>query len=581
MPPLTRRHALIAAGAAAVTPVLAASPADAALAGLSHRWLESFLRLSPVTATQMGDHRFDGEIDDMSPADRAARNAEWRAILAALSRIDRKALSRDNQVDAAMLDTQLRYALWDDEQLKSWSWDALQWSQLAGNALYLLMARDFAPLPLRLRAATARMRKLPSLLAQMRAGLVPARVPQIHAATVAKQNSGLMEIVGGMIRPQANSLPASDRVALDRAAAALGAAVARHQRWLDRELVPKAKGDFRLGAKLFDQKLAFTLDSPLSRREIRARAEAAVKATRAEMYLLARRALNEKTPDKPDPATEQRVIAAALRQAAAAHPERAHVVEAARTMLADATAFVRRKNLITLPDAPVELILMPKFQQGVAMAYCDPPGPLEAGQKTFYAVSPIPAEWTAQQSESFLREYNNRGLLDITVHEAMPGHYVQLWHSNKCPSKLRAVLGSGSFVEGWAVYAENLMATEGFHGDDPLYRLAQLKVYLRTITNAILDQAIHCDGMNRQAAMQLMTETAFQEEREAAGKWDRARLSATQLSTYFVGRQEHDGLRARAEKRPGFSLKAYHDQVLSYGSPPARHVAALMFGDVI
>lgn len=226
MPPLTRRHALIAAGAAAVTPALAVSPADAAFASLSHRWLESFLRLSPVTATQMGDHRFDGEIDDMSPAGRAARNAEWRAILAALSRIDRKALSRDNQVDAAMLDTQLRYALWDDEQLKSWSWDALQWSQLAGNALYLLMARDFAPLPLRLRAATARMRKLPSLLAQMRAGLVPARVPQIHAATVAKQNSGLMEIVGGMIRPQANSLPASDRVALDRAAAALGAAVA-------------------------------------------------------------------------------------------------------------------------------------------------------------------------------------------------------------------------------------------------------------------------------------------------------------------------------------------------------------------
>jgi uncharacterized protein (DUF885 family) len=581
MPHLTRRHALLAAGAALATPALAASPADTAFEALSHRWLESFLRLSPVTATQMGDHRFDAALDDMSPAGRAGSNAEWRAILAELGRIDRKALSRDNQVDAAMLQSQLRYALWDDEQLKSWSWDAVEWSQLAGNALYLLMAREFAPLPQRLRAAIARMQKLPTLLAQMRASLVPAKVPQIHAATVAKQNSGLMDIVNEMIKPQAKGLAAADRVALEKAATALGAAVAGHQRWLDKVLVPQARGDFRIGAKLFDQKLAFILDSPLSRKEIRARAEAAVKETRAQMYLLARRALNEKTPDQPDAATEQRIIRAALEKAAAIHPPREHVVEAARAMLADATAFVRRKNLITLPDAPVELIIMPKFQQGVAMAYCDPPGPLEASQKTFYAVSPIPAEWTAQQSESFLREYNSRGLLDITVHEAMPGHYVQLFHSNKCPSKLRAVLGSGSFIEGWAVYAENLMAEQGFHGDDPLYRLAQLKVYLRTITNAILDQAIHCDGMSQEAAMKLMTETAFQEEREAAGKWDRARLSATQLSTYFVGRQEHDGLRARAEKRPGFNLKVYHDQVLSYGSPPARHVASLMFGDAI
>jgi len=226
----------------------------------------------------------------------------------------------------------------------------------------------------------------------------------------------------------------------------------------------------------------------------------------------------------------------------------------------------------------VDLIIMPKFQQGVAVAYCDSPGPLEKTLKTFYAVSPIPENWTKAQTDSFLREYNNRGIADITVHEAMPGHYVQLWHSNKCPSMIRAVLGSGSFVEGWAVYAENVMAEEGFYDADPLYRLAQLKVYLRAISNAILDQAIHCDGMSREDAMRLMTETAFQEEREAAGKWDRARMSATQLSTYFVGRQEHDGLRAGAEKQPGFSLKAYHDRVLSYGSAPARYVSALMFG---
>jgi uncharacterized protein (DUF885 family) len=201
--------------------------------------------------------------------------------------------------------------------------------------------------------------------------------------------------------------------------------------------------------------------------------------------------------------------------------------------------------------------------------------------KTFYAVSPIPDAWTQKQTDSFLKEYNNRGLADITVHEAMPGHYVQCWHSNKCPSVVRAVLGSGSFVEGWAVYAEAVMADAGFYNGDPLYKLAQLKVYLRTISNAILDQALHCDGMSKEVAMKLMVETAFQEEREAAGKWDRARMSATQLSTYFVGSSEHYEARARAEKAGGFNLKAYHDKILSFGSPPGRFAAALYFGDPI
>jgi len=163
----------------------------------------------------------------------------------------------------------------------------------------------------------------------------------------------------------------------------------------------------------------------------------------------------------------------------------------------------------------------------------------------------------------------------------MPGHYVQLWHANKYPSMIRAVLWSGSFVEGWAAYAENMMAEEGFYQADPLYRLAQLKVWLRSITNAILDQAIHCDGMSEKDAMKLMTEAAFQEESEAAGKWTRARLSSAQLSTYFVGRSEHDAIRKRAQEKGGFNPKHYHDTMLSFGSPPARFAEALMFGDPI
>ena len=585
MTSLNRRWTLGLMGSAAAWPALA-SPADNRFQALTRRWLEGWLRLQPVSATQTGDHRFDHEIDDMSAEGRARQLALWRSLLDELAKIHRTKLSRDNQVDAAILESQLRYAIWDGEVMQSWAWDAQVWSGLAGQALYGLMAREFAPLPVRLRAATARMRKVPALLAQMRDSIVPARVPPIHATTVASQNGGIMEIVDAMILPQAAALDAGDQAALKSAADALRQAVAAHQVWLDKTLVAQARGDFRIGATLFDQKLVFALNSTLSRGEIRSQAQAAVKKTRALMYDVARQALAGKMassdmPDDPDTATQQKVIQAALDIAYADRPARDAVVATAKRTLAQATDFVRARALITLPDAPVDVILMPKFQQGVAVAYCDSPGPLDHGMKTFYAVSPIPDDWTQGQTDSFLREYNNRGIADISVHEAMPGHYVQLWHSNKCPSLVRAVLGSGSFVEGWAVYAENLMAVEGFYDHDPLYRLVQLKVYLRTITNALLDQGIHCDGMSEADAMTLMVQTAFQEKSEASGKWTRARLSSTQLSTYFVGSSEHFAMRARAQQAGGFALKAYHDKVLSYGSAPARYVGRLMFGEKI
>jgi uncharacterized protein (DUF885 family) len=221
---------------------------------------------------------------------------------------------------------------------------------------------------------------------------------------------------------------------------------------------------------------------------------------------------------------------------------------------------------------------MPEFRRGVSLAYCDSPGPLDVGQKTFYAVAPLPSDWTPEQIESFLREYNLRSIYDLTVHEAMPGHFLQLAVSNRYPSTLRAVLSSGVFIEGWAVYTEQLMADEGLLDGDPLMRLIALKWYLRSISNALMDQAMHVDGMTREAAMELMTESTFQEEREASAKWVRAQLTSTQLSTYFVGYQEHRDLREEAEKAWGdeFSLKRYHDGVISFGSPPVQFARALL-----
>jgi uncharacterized protein (DUF885 family) len=445
------------------------------------------------------------------------------------------------------------------------------------------MAREFAPLPDRLRSATLRMEKLPKLFEAMHANLDPARVPKIHAETVSKQNKGVLSLVDGLIMPHAGELPDADRQKLEAAVAALRKAVDENQTWLDKTLVPNAKGDFRIGEKLYDAKLAFALNSPLTRQEIRKRADEALESTRSAMYAIAKTVLKgkPKAPPTPDDASEdqkQKAIEAALELAYAERPARDKVMATAEAALATATDFVRTKNLITLPDAPVKIIPMPEFQRGVALAYCDPPGPLDKGLDTFYAVSPIPDDWTKQQVDSFLREYNTRSINELTIHEAMPGHYVQLWHSNKYPSVLRAVLYSGSFVEGWAVYAEKVMADSGYLDNDPLYHLVHLKWDLRSIANAILDQAIHVDGMSEADAMKLMTVRAFQEEREAAGKWTRARLTSAQLPTYFVGYQEHLDLRKEVEKRDGekFDLKAYHDRLLSFGSPPVRYARELM-----
>ena len=187
------------------------------------------------------------------------------------------------------------------------------------------------------------------------------------------------------------------------------------------------------------------------------------------------------TPDKPSAAQQQRAIKAALELAYAERPQRDAVLDTARASLVDATQFVREKNIVTVPDEPLEIIVMPEFQQGVALAYCDSPGPLEAGQKTFYAVSPIPAQWTRAQTDSFLREYNSRSIHNLTIHEAMPGHYLQLAHANKYPSTLRKVLASGPFIEGWAVYTERVMIEQGYMNGDPLMKLIQLKWYLRSI----------------------------------------------------------------------------------------------------
>ena len=572
---------LLAEGAIAAT-------ADEAFEALAEAYLGELTAFSPVNATRIGDHGADDRLDDVGAAARDRRLQSYRDYLARLEAIDLDALSRANQVDAGMLRNRLESNIWSLETLEDWAWNPLYYVNLSGGAIYGLLARDFAPIEQRLAAAAARLEQMPRFLAQAREALQPERVPKIHAETAIQQNPGLGTIIDAMILPELDALPADVRGRLEAAIETARDAIAEHQAWLEEELLPRAAGDFRIGAELYDTKLAFALDSPLDRKEIRIRAEAEYESVRNQMYETAKEVYAATYPytafpDSPDETYKQAIIRAALEQAYQELPPRDGIIDVAKQQLQQATDFVIENNIVTMPDEPVEIIVMPEFRRGVSVAYLDPPGPLDKGQRAFYAVAPLPGDWSDEQVNSFLREYNLYSIQNLTIHEGVPGHYLQIALSNRYPSALRSVLRSGPMVEGWAVYAERVMIDEGYQGGDPLQRLILLKWYLRGITNAIIDSAIHVDGMSREQAMRLMIEGGFQEEREAAGKWVRAQLTSAQLSTYFVGFQEWIRLRAEIEAAWGeeFTLRRYHDQALSYGSPPVKYIRALMLGEPI
>ena len=575
--------AAIATTSASVPVTAAATSEDARFEAFGDRVVDEYLRLNPVNATQTGDHRYDAMMPDVSAAGRAAVRTFAERTLAELAKFDTQHLSRENQVDAILLKDQMDYLIFSDQRLQDWAWDPLTYSP--GSALFSLMSREFAPLAERLRSATGRLEALPTYFAQAREALVPARVPLIHAQTAAKQNPGIASLIDEILAKK-DALPAADQARLERAAAAAKAAVAQHQEWLEKTLVPNAKGNERIGAALYDEKLRLALNSPLSRQEIRARAERELQSLRARMYEVAAGMIKGEAgappaPANPTPEQQQAVIEAGLAKVYADVPPRDEVLPFAKGTLDQAIAFAKAKDLIGFPTSNFGVIEMPEYARGVAVAYADMPGALEKDQRGYYDVMPIPSDWSAEQTASFLREYNKWAIHELTIHEAVPGHLLQLAHSNQYKSKLRSVLQSGPMIEGWACYSQDVMADAGYLNRDPRYLLAHYKFQMRMPVNAIIDQDFHTGKLTRDQAIELMTKGAFQQEREAAGKWVRLQLSSAQLPTYFVGYQEWKDFRAAAEKRPGFNLRRFHDAALSHGSPPVRFVRQLELGEPI
>ena len=358
-------------------------------------------------------------------------------------------------------------------------------------------------------------------------------------------------------------------------------ALAEHRAWLLAKLEQPSEefADPRIGPERFARKLSLTLDAEADADAILARAQADLDRVSEEIAGLAAELGGGQA------ASSQALVQQVLSRLADDAAGDATILDFCRRALAGQTRFVNACQLVSTHDDPVEVIEMPEISRGVAVAYCDSPGPLETTPlPTFVAVSPTPADWPARRVASFYREYNRHMVHNLMVHEAMPGHFLQGQHSRRftgSATALRAALRSGSFVEGWAVYAEQLMADHGYPGEsDPRQvRMQQLKMQLRMIINAILDARVHGHGMTEDEAMGLMTGRGYQEEGEAAGKWRRALLTSAQLSTYYVGYTEVAGLAAELKAaRPQQSERELHDSMLAHGSPPVRHLRALVLG---
>ena len=554
---------------------------DDAFQKTAHDYIEQYLRANPEDATELGDHRFDGQLTDYSPAARAKELATQKFFRDELNAMETEGfhLTGANTIDFRILKENIDYKIFQAEELKEPEWNPLVYMQSLANSVYLLVARDFAPPEKRIPNLRQRMDEIPRVIAQAKANL--QHPPRVHTETAIEQTQGAISLVREGLAPLLDQSPRmkKDLTPLQEKTAA---ALEDYKKWLQNDLLPRSDGDFRLGAEKYRKKLRFALASDLSMEEIMKRATADLQQTQTAIYETAL-PLYKKYFPSADPAAagladKHEVTAAVVDKLAEQHPDDATVVDYAKKIVTEATDFAKQHDLVTVPDVPLDVIAMPEFKRGVAIAYCDAPGPLDKTGRTFFAVAPTPKDWSKERRESFFREYNNYMIRDLTVHEAMPGHFLQLARANefRAPTLVRAIFQSGAFVEGWAVYCEQVMAEQGYGG--PEVKMQQLKMRLRAICNAVLDQSIHAGNMNEKEAMDLMMKEGYQQEGEAVAKWKRARLTSAQLSTYFVGATEHLDLRAAEQRKLGkdFNLKKYNDQVVSYGSPPVKYVRELM-----
>lgn len=554
---------------------------------LVNKFLDKMWEYKPTAATFAGYHKYDNKLEDFSKGKLKRRKKdleEFSKLFA--TKVDKFKLSQEKLIDYEIIIDAIDLEMLDHDYLNPWENNPLLYNRIIGGSVNSLLTREFAPLEERAKNVISRMNKISNLIKQAKENL--KNPPQIFTETAIKQNKGNINYFKNTLLKVTEGVSAGMRAQLEGQIPKVAAALEDYDKFLRKELLPRSTGEFRLGDILFQRKARFTLQTTIPLDQIIERAKRAYSNIRREMFLAAIPLYKMMYPDvDPDKLGERltaeqvknKVIGDVLDKISEYHPTKDNLVDYIKQTVEETRNFIIEKNIIDLPEPNrLFLRLTPEYARGIAVAGLEAPGPYEPEGKYFYQVSPFPEDWTEEQVESYLREYNNYMIKILTIHEALPGHYVQLAYSNKYPSVVRSVFANGSMVEGWAVFTEKMMIESGYGNYDCKLRLMQLKFYLRSVVNTLLDFNIHVGGMTKEQAMDLMIKGAFQEKSEAEGKWIRACLTSTQLSTYFAGAEEIFEIQKEYKKLKGdrYNQKEFMEKLISYGSIPLRHLRELV-----
>jgi hypothetical protein len=575
-----KRTLLLIVACMLLHPAFAQPVEDGKLQEFFKNCLEQNFARRPLDATALGDHRFDAQLDDISPAAREGWRRVVKETLAKLPKeVAYKKLSRDSQIDFEIFENELTSQLWSTDNMQPFEKDARAYGAYLSDSVYILLAQSTLPRETNVANAISRMAQMPRIIAEAERSLTHPVKPILETAI--RQNSGAISFYQGDIFKLAGETAQKDQLAA--AAAKTVAALKEYQTFLEGPARGRAEDNWRIGKAKFAKKFELETDAGITAEENLANAKTEFARVQTELYVVSRQlwpryfASQTLPPDDADGRRE--TITKVINAVNQEHGDVANLVSDARATVESIKTFIRSRDYLTLPNPDnCAVVEMPEFRRGNSLAYLDNAPPLDPKAVSIYAVSPPPADWTPQQVRSFLEEYNSHMLKILTIHEGYPGHYVQLEYANRNPSLIRRVFQSGPYVEGWAVYGEVTMLNEGFGEGDLRLRLMQLKFYLRAVANTILDYQMHCTEMTDDEAMKFLTRDSFQSEGEAKLKVIRAKQSSVQLSTYFVGRMAHYQLRQAIERELGdkFSLSHYHEAVLENGSIPPKYLPELV-----
>jgi uncharacterized protein (DUF885 family) len=560
------------------------------VAALSDEFVYRTLAFSPSSATAIGLHQYEGqnldnELDDMSNAAVDRQRRFYADFQKRLSAVRRDRLAPEDAADLGILEDQTALALLDLNHIHSHLHNPTLYVETLGNALFTPSVLEYAPKPKRIGNIISRLQKVPLFLDQANTNLVSS--PKIWTQVAIEENQGNIDLVDKTIRAE---VPSDQRAAYDKAAQGALAAMRKFQNYLQTRLTYSDSANWRLGKDLYTQKFKYALESGMDPETTLSNAEADMVKVRARMYDLAlpiERSLSPRHNQHADlsgDARQNEVIGEVLNHIAERHSTRESYMEDARKDLDEARAFVESKHLLTLPARKnLQVIPTPPFMRGIySVGGFNPAPALEPQLGAFYWVTPIPPDWPAERAESKLREYNFYKLKLLTIHEAMPGHYVQMEVANDVQPKsrrvLRSVFGNGPYIEGWAQYATQMMLDEGFLEHSPEMALTFAKEELRVLANAILDVRLQMLDMTDQDALTLMEKQAFQEKEEAEGKLRRAKLSSCQLPMYFLGWRGWLRVRDEYKQKKGssYSLAGFNNAALEQGAVPLPVLGRLL-----